>query len=60
MTIVLVGVCVNGYVRKNASGINAERREQWGITSPVLCEKCGGKGCKREPAAEARSDDAVG
>lgn len=45
MAILLVGVCVDGKVRKNAAGINAEGRKQWGITSPVPCEKCGGKGC---------------
>lgn len=52
MTILLVGVCVDGEVRRDASGINAEGRRQWGITDPEPCEKCGGKGCPK-PDAEA-------
>lgn len=50
MTILLVGVCIDGVVRKEAGGINADGRPQRGITSPTPCEKCGGKGCeKAEP-----------
>lgn len=56
MTIVAVGVCVNGKVRRNASGIGVDGRTVWGITSPTPCEKCGGKGCAKpaeEPAPAA-------
>lgn len=55
MTIVAVGVCVNGMIRHNGSGVNAEGRRIWGITGPTPCEKCGGKGCPKAettPAAE--------
>lgn len=47
MTILLVGICVNGKVRHNGVGRNVEGRLQAGITSPMTCEKCGGKGCPK-------------
>ena len=51
MTIVLVGVCVGGMVRRNGCWTDPQGNEHWGITSPTPCEKCGGKGCpKAEPA----------
>lgn len=56
MTIVMVGVCVNGKVRKNASGIGADGREQWGITDPMPCEECGGKGCPKPGAKAAEAE----
>lgn len=53
MTIIMVGVCVNGKVRHNGVGRNAEGRLQSGVTSPVLCEKCDGKGCPRPGTEQA-------
>lgn len=59
MTILLVGVCVNGMVRKNGSWTDPRNgQKQWGITGPAPCEKCGGKGCPRE-TAEAEPDAAA-
>lgn len=53
MTIVLVGVCVNGMVRKNGKYVEpGGNKEHWGITSPAPCEKCGGKGCPKPDATE--------
>lgn len=53
MTIVAVGVCVDGKIRKDGFWLNpANGRKEWGITSPTPCEKCGGKGCPK-PGAEA-------
>ncbi len=56
MTIVMVGTCVNGMVRHNAWGINADGRVQWGITAPTPCKKCSGKGCAKPDAVEAEAD----
>jgi hypothetical protein len=56
MTILLVGTCVDGMVRHNARGINADGRRQWGITGPTPREKCGGKGCAKTDAIEAEPD----
>jgi hypothetical protein len=47
MAIVLVGICVNGKVRHNGIGRNAEGRLQGGISAPTTCTKCGGKGCPK-------------
>lgn len=47
MTILLVGVCIDGKVRHNGVGRNAEGRLQGGITGLMTCEKCGGKGCPK-------------
>jgi len=58
MTIVAVGVCVNGMVRRNGFWTEpGSNKQHWGITSPTPCEKCGGKGCPKPdetpaPAAE--------
>lgn len=48
MTVVAVGVCVNGMIRRAGSGIGVDGRRIWGITSPTPCEKCKGKGCPKE------------
>jgi hypothetical protein len=53
MTIVAVGVCVEGWIRKAGTYVFPDRREQHGVTSPMPCEKCGGKGCPKPSAAEA-------
>lgn len=59
MTILAIGVCVNGMVRKNGSWTNpANGQKQWGITSPTPCEKCGGKGCPKPAEKAAPAPDA--
>lgn len=57
MTIVLVGVCVDGQIRKAGKYTFPDGREQHGITSPMPCEKCGGKGCPKATAAEAEAGE---
>lgn len=54
MTILLVGVCENGLIRKAGKGHDGQR-EVGGITSAIPCEKCGGKGCPK-PAREAEAE----
>lgn len=60
MTIVAIGVCVDGWIRKSGKFTFPDGREQWGITDPIPCEKCGGKGCPKPAAdgAESRQTDA--
>lgn len=55
MTIVAVGVCVDGKVRHD--GYWAEPgtgKRHYGISSPMPCEKCDGKGCPK-PAPDAEN-----
>lgn len=52
MAIDLVGVCVDGKVRRNGCWVDPQGNEHWGITSPTPCEKCDGKGCPKPAAAE--------
>lgn len=57
MTIVAVGVCVGGRVRKNGSWTDPRTgQKQWGITDPMTCEKCGGDGCPKPGAVKADAD----
>jgi hypothetical protein len=56
MTILLVGVCVDGKVRKNGFWLDGAKKH-WGITSPTPCEKCGGKGCPKPGEAERAAGD---
>lgn len=55
MTILLVGVCVNGMIRKTGGGPDGAGRIVYGITSEITCEKCDGKGCPRPAKAEAEA-----
>jgi len=55
MTILAVGVCVDGKIIKPGKGHDGQR-EVWGITSPIPCEKCGGKGCGKAAAVEQPQD----
>lgn len=58
MTIVLVGVCVDGKVRRDGSWLNpSTNRREYGITSPTPCEKCDGKGCPKPGPVETDTAD---
>jgi hypothetical protein len=52
LAIVAIGVCVEGKVRRDLHWTDNTGKTHYGISSPTPCEKCGGKGCPKPPAAD--------
>lgn len=59
MAIVAVGECVDGKVIHDGHWTDGTGKKHFGVSSPMPCEECGGKGCKPKPPSRQSLEDRV-